>query len=88
MTTRRRRKTYLPPVPRDLPTTNPDLWAKHGFTDGQEGGGKPPPAPKPEGPKNPPNLPKELIAFPNADKSWHEKWTEGRDLLNLPHPVP
>jgi len=31
-------------------------------------------------------LPKELIAIPNDDKKFHEKWKSGRDLLNFPHP--
>jgi hypothetical protein len=31
-------------------------------------------------------LPKKLIVIPNPDKSWHESWHDGRDLLNLPHP--
>jgi hypothetical protein len=31
-------------------------------------------------------LPKQIIALSNADKSWHEVWTPGRDLLNIPHP--
>ena len=31
-------------------------------------------------------LPKKIIAIPNPDKVWHEKWTEHRDLLNIPHP--
>jgi hypothetical protein len=32
-------------------------------------------------------LPKELLALPNADKAFHEEWDEGRDMLNVPHPV-
>ena len=32
------------------------------------------------------NLPKTLIHIPNKDKAWHEKWTEGDDELNFPHP--
>lgn len=31
-------------------------------------------------------LPKQIVPITNADKSWHEKWYEGRDLLNIPHP--
>ena len=31
-------------------------------------------------------LPKGIIAFKNADKAFHEKWTPGRDPLNIPHP--
>jgi len=31
-------------------------------------------------------LPKKLLAIPNKDKEWHEKWTEDRDMLNIPHP--
>lgn len=31
-------------------------------------------------------LPKKLIVFENADKKWHERWTENRDELNFPHP--
>lgn len=31
-------------------------------------------------------LPQKIIPFKNADKKWHEKWTEGRDLLDFPHP--
>jgi len=27
-----------------------------------------------------------LIGFGNADKSFHESWTPGRNLLNFPHP--
>lgn len=34
----------------------------------------------------PARLPQEIIAFSNADKKWHEKWTDDRDLLNFPHP--
>lgn len=33
------------------------------------------------------DLPYQLIPFPNNDKkTWHEKWFEGRDPLNPPHP--
>jgi hypothetical protein len=31
-------------------------------------------------------LPNEIIALPNADKTFHEKWTKGRNMLNIPHP--
>jgi hypothetical protein len=31
-------------------------------------------------------LPKELIIIQNKDKLFHEKWTKGRDMINLPHP--
>jgi hypothetical protein len=31
-------------------------------------------------------LPNRLLALPNADKAFHEKWTTGRNLLNFPHP--
>ena len=31
-------------------------------------------------------LPNELIAIPCADKSFHEKWYKGRNMLNFPHP--
>jgi len=31
-------------------------------------------------------LPQKILPIPNADKKWHEKWDEGRDLLNIPHP--
>lgn len=31
-------------------------------------------------------LPKKLIRIPNADKAYHERWFEGRDALNIPHP--
>jgi hypothetical protein len=31
-------------------------------------------------------LPQMIVPISNADKSWHEKWFEGRDLLNIPHP--
>ena len=31
-------------------------------------------------------LPQKIIALPNADKKFHEKWTPGRDLLNITHP--
>lgn len=32
-------------------------------------------------------LPDELIALPNADKGFHEKWEKGRNLLNFVHPT-
>lgn len=31
-------------------------------------------------------LPNKLFMLPNADKSFHEKWYEGRNKLNFPHP--
>lgn len=31
-------------------------------------------------------LPNQIIAIPNADKAFHEKWKEGRNMLNIPHP--
>ena len=31
-------------------------------------------------------LPNEILALPNADKAFHEKWKEGRNMLNIPHP--
>lgn len=31
-------------------------------------------------------LPKRLIIIPNKDKEFHEKWTKGRDELDIPHP--
>jgi hypothetical protein len=31
-------------------------------------------------------IPKKLIAIPNADKAFHEKWKPGRDMLDIPHP--
>jgi ABC-type phosphate/phosphonate transport system ATPase subunit len=31
-------------------------------------------------------LPKKLIHLKNADKHFHEKWTQKRDPLNIPHP--
>ena len=37
-------------------------------------------------PKKKKKLPTTLIPFPNVDKKWHEKWGEGRDLINFPHP--
>lgn len=32
------------------------------------------------------SLPKKIIALPNRDKKFHEKWDAGRDLLNITHP--
>jgi hypothetical protein len=31
-------------------------------------------------------LPNEIIALPNLDKAFHEKWKKGRNMLNIPHP--
>lgn len=31
-------------------------------------------------------LPNKLIAIPNPDKQFHEKWHPGRNMLNIPHP--
>lgn len=31
-------------------------------------------------------LPRKIIPLYNVDKLWHEKWTPGRDELNIPHP--
>ena len=31
-------------------------------------------------------LPNEILALPNADKTFHESWTKGRNMLNIPHP--
>lgn len=31
-------------------------------------------------------LPNELLALPNADKKFHEKWKDSRNMLNIPHP--
>jgi len=33
-----------------------------------------------------PRLPNKIIALPNADKNFHEKWYKGRNMLNIPHP--
>jgi hypothetical protein len=30
--------------------------------------------------------PNKLTVIHNADKTWHEKWDEGRNLCNFPHP--
>lgn len=29
---------------------------------------------------------KKLKVFDNADKKWHEKWEDNRDIMNIPHP--
>lgn len=34
----------------------------------------------------PSRLPDKLLALPNADKAFHEKWYDGRNKLNFPHP--
>jgi len=31
-------------------------------------------------------LPNKIIPLPNPDKAFHEKWYEGRNMLNIPHP--
>ena len=31
-------------------------------------------------------LPNKIIPMPNADKKFHERWDEGRNMLNIPHP--
>lgn len=31
-------------------------------------------------------LPHKILVVPNRDKKFHEKWYEGRDLLDFPHP--
>jgi replication-associated recombination protein RarA len=36
--------------------------------------------------KRRPKLPNELIIIENPDKTWHEKWTTNRNMLNIPHP--
>jgi len=36
--------------------------------------------------KKRPVLPSEILAFPNADKDFHETWQPNRDLLSIPHP--
>ena len=33
-----------------------------------------------------PRLPNQILALPNADKAFHEKWGKGRNMLNIPHP--
>jgi hypothetical protein len=32
------------------------------------------------------DIPRELIAFKNKDKKWHEHWEANRDPLDFPHP--
>ena len=36
--------------------------------------------------KNSNNKKNNLKVFDNADKKWHEKWENGRDIMNIPHP--
>jgi len=31
-------------------------------------------------------LPNKILALPNPDKTFHEKWYKGRNMLNIPHP--
>lgn len=31
-------------------------------------------------------LPNKIIIIPSKEKKWHEKWFNGRDLLNIPYP--
>ena len=31
-------------------------------------------------------LPNRILALPNADKAFHERWTKGRNMLDIPHP--
>lgn len=31
-------------------------------------------------------LPNKIIALPNPDKTFHERWYKGRNMLNVPHP--
>lgn len=31
-------------------------------------------------------LPNRILVMPNKDKAFHEKWTKGRNMLNIPHP--
>jgi len=31
-------------------------------------------------------LPNKILVLKNADKSFHESWTKGRNLMNFPHP--
>lgn len=33
-----------------------------------------------------PRLPNKILPLPNADKTFHEKWYKGRNMLNIPHP--
>lgn len=37
-------------------------------------------------PKSKTSLPNKLLAIPNADKKFHERWYKNRNLLNIPHP--
>lgn len=37
-------------------------------------------------PKQKLRLPNKIIALPNADKAFHEKWYKNRNALNIPHP--
>ena len=32
------------------------------------------------------SLPNHILALPNPDKEFHEEWTPGRNMLNIPHP--
>lgn len=32
------------------------------------------------------SLPLQILPISNADKDWHERWSAGRDWLNIPHP--
>ena len=89
MPTTKRGRNHLPAAIDQKNIQFSDLWCKHGFlnTDGEKEIAQPP-----KRSKIAPKLPTKLIAFPNADKKWHEKWEtpEGqppRDLLNFPHPV-
>ena len=31
-------------------------------------------------------LPNKIMVLPNPDKTFHEKWYPGRNMLNVPHP--
>ena len=31
-------------------------------------------------------LPNKILALPNPDKEFHERWYKNRNMLNLPHP--
>lgn len=42
--------------------------------------------PKKVGKKLPKKLPNKILVLKNADKTFHESWTPGRNLLNIPHP--
>jgi hypothetical protein len=33
-----------------------------------------------------PRLPNKILALPNPDKEFHERWYKGRNMLNIPHP--